>query len=217
MKDHTILYYTANLISEDFANNVREQIIQSCNGTKIISISHKPIDFGENICVDGFPVSPYSVYRQILMGAKVAQTRYLICCEDDTLYVSEHFSYIPPDDTFCYNVNRWSVTPEFYFYRERRLMSMCVANRELMIETLEKRFEKYPEQQVPHFGEPGRFEGRLGLPPVKIESFKTEISTITFNHRKNMGGKRKTFVTDKIIAELPYWGRAEDLWKRIYG
>jgi hypothetical protein len=216
MTDHTILYYTANLIPESFAVKIRKNIVELCNGIPVISISHRPIGFGENICVEGFPVSAYSVYKQILIGARKATTKYVICCEDDALYVPEHFTYIPPDDIFMYNINRWHIVPNFYFYRHRRLMSMCVANRELMIDTLEKRFEKYSEQ-VPHFGEPGRHEARMGLPIVKIDEFSTEIPTITFCHKSNMGGRRGPEPRDMVREELPFWGKAKDLWERVYG
>ena len=215
MIDCTILFYTANLISDHFAAKVREHLLESCNGTPIISISHKPIDFGENICVNGMPVSEYSVYKQILMGAKQAKTKYVVCAEDDALYVPEHFEHRPPDDTFYYNVNRWSITRDFYYYRERRLMSMCIASTQLMIDTLEARFARYSEC-VPHFGEPGRFEHKLGLPPVKIGSFRTEIPTLTFVHRPSLGGKRKLLATDVIKKELPHWGSSKEIWDRIY-
>lgn len=215
MNDVSIIFYTANLISDYFATKVRENLLASCNGTPIISISHKPMDLGENICVSGMEVSAYSVYKQILMGAKKAKTKYVACAEDDALYVSEHFKHIPPDDTFCYNVNRWSVTRDFYFYRERRLMSMCIAPTELMIDTLETRFAKYSEC-TPHFGEPGRFEHKLGLPAVKIDSFRTKIPTLTFVHRPSLSGKRKLFPNDVIEKILPHWGSATELWDRIY-
>jgi hypothetical protein len=173
------------------------------------------MDFGENICVSGMEVSAYSVYKQILMGAKQAKTKYVACCEDDALYVPEHFEHIPPDDTFHYNVNRWSVTRDFYYYRQRRLMSMCIVSTQLMIDTLETRFAKYSEC-CSHFGEPGRFEHKLGLPSVKIGSFRTEIPTLTFVHRPSLGGKRKLLPVDIIKKELPYWGSSQELWDRIY-
>jgi len=215
MIDCTILFYTANLISDHFASKVREHLLEACNGIPIVSISHKPMDLGENICVSGMPVSEYSVYKQILMGAKEAKTKYVSCCEDDALYVPEHFNHIPPDDTFYYNVNRWNIARDFYYYRERRLMSMCIAPTQLMIDTLETRFAKYSEC-CSHFGEPGRFEHKLGLPAVKIDSFKTEIPTLTFVHRPSLGGKRKLLPGDLIEKELPYWGSAKELWDRIY-
>lgn len=215
MSDITILFYTANLISEHFASKVRENLLESCDGIPIISISHKPINFGENICVSGMEVSEYSVYKQILIGAKEAKTKFVACCEDDALYVPEHFDHKPPDDTFHYNVNRWNISRDFYYYRQRRLMSMCIASTQLMIDTLETRFAKYSES-CPHFGEPGRFEHKLGLPPVKIDSFKTIIPTLTFEHRPSLGGKRKLRPNDLIAKELLYWGLAKELWDRIY-
>ena len=215
MSDCTILFYTCNRIHDSFASKIRENLLESCNGTPIISISHKPMDFGENICVSGMEVSEYSVYKQILMGAKEAKTKYVCCAEDDALYVPEHFEHEPPDDTFHYNVNRWNVAHDFYYYRERRLMSMCIASTQLMIDTLETRFAKYSEC-CSHFGEPGRFEHKLGLPPVKIDSFRTEIPTLTFVHRPSLGGKRKLLPNDVVKKELSYWGSATELWDRIY-
>ena len=245
MSDCTILYYTANLISEYFAVKIRENILESCNGIPIISISHKGLypkygsgsidasgcsvsvaeggifkqwgPFGLNIFICGLEVSVYNVYKQILMGAKLAKTKYVACCEDDALYVPEHFEHRPPDDTFFYNVNRWSITRDFYYYRQRRLMSMCIAPTQLMIDTLETRFAKYPKcVPISHFGEPGRFEHKLGLPSVKIDSFRTEIPTLTFVHRPSLGGKRKLLPGDVIKKELPHWGSSQELWDRIY-
>jgi hypothetical protein len=213
----SILYYTCNRISDFFSNNVRNHLLESSGGKiPIISISHKPMDFGENICVSGMEISVYSVYKQILMGAKRAKTKYVACAEDDALYVSEHFECKPPDDTFLYNVNRWGVTRDFYFYRQRRLMSMCVAPTQLMIDTLETRFAKYSEC-VPHFGEPGRYERQMGLPIVKIGVFKTEIPTLTFSHEPSLGGRRKLLPGDLTERELPCWGQATELWSRFYG
>lgn len=211
--DCTILFYTANLISDHFANKVRQHLLDSSGGIPIISISHKPIQFGENICVD-LPVSVYSIYKQILIGAKKATTKYVVCCEDDALYVPEHFCKELPDNAFFYNVSRWSITPNLYFFRHRRLMSMCIASRQLMIDTLEARFQKYPDNSVviPHLGEPGKRESRMGLPTVSIGSFSTEIPTITFNHNKNIGGRRRQ--SGAVEEELPYWGSAKDLWRK---
>ena len=216
---HTILYYTANLISDFFAENVRDHLRSF--GLPIVSVSHKPIDFGENICIGEAEVSNYTVYRQILIGAQRAETKYVVCCEDDSLYVPEHFTVEPPEDTLVYNNNRWNLNTYFYYYRDRAGMCMCVAPRELMIEVLEKRFEKYPEpierRKFKGFGEPGRYEDLLGLPPVKMETFKTADPTVTFNHRPSLGGKRRILKTDLIEQTIEPWGKAYDLWCKYYG
>lgn len=217
---HTILYYTANLISDFFAENIRKRLTET--GLPIVSVSHKPIDFGVNICVEECEPSPYNIYRQILIGAKKATTKYVVCCEDDSLYIEEHFTTIPDDDTFYYNVNRWNVNQYYYYYRRRAGMCMCVAPTELMVETLEKRFKKYPDP-IPRaakfagFGEPGRYERKLGLEPVKMKVFKTSQPTLTFNHNPSLGGKRRILSTDILKHKLEPWGKAEDLWAEIHG
>lgn len=216
---HTIVYYTANLISDFFAENVRRHIASF--GLPIVSVSHKPIDFGKNICIEGMPISNYTVYQQILLGAREVDTKYIICCEDDTLYNAQHFNYEPSKDTFAYNVNRWNCNPFFYYYRHRSGMCMCIAPTELMIDTLEKRFKKYPKpierRKFRGFGEPGRYEHDLGLPPVKMETFRTKHPTVTFNHRPSLGGKRRLLKTDIIEQSIPLWGKAYDTWTRFYG
>jgi len=101
---------------------------------------------------------------------------------------------------------------------------MCVAPRELMIETLEKRFEKFPRVMSREemgaaggFGEPGKFEEKYGLPKVKMTRFSTQIPTLVFNHRPSVGGVRKIMDKDTLRKELLHWGKAEDLWKEMYG
>jgi hypothetical protein len=223
VNDITLLYYTSNQISDFFANNVRKHLMESSNWQyPVISISQRPIDFGKNIYVKGLVPSIYNIYKQILIGAKEATTKYIACCEDDCLYVPGYFEYQPSDDeTFAYNTNNWNCDEEFFFFRERNNMCMCIAPRELIIDTLEKRFEKYPvilpREKLQGFGEPGRYEHTvLGLPRVKRESFQTEPCTITFNHRPSMGGMRKVLERHKRADSLPYWGNAKELRSRIY-
>ncbi len=224
MKDITLIYYTANLISDIFAVNIRNHVLKiTDNKLPIISISHKPVSFGRNICVGEIGSSPYNIYRQILWGAKEAKTDFIACLEDDSLYVFEHFQYRPSKDTFVYNINRWNVNKRFYFYRVRQGMCMCIAPTELMIKTLELRFSKFSEEwakerQIQFFGEPGRYENRIGLPMVKRESFKTELPTLTFNHRPSHGGIRKIIASDLVEKDLPHWGNANKLWDiMMYG
>ncbi len=220
MPDLTVLYYTANLVEEPFATNIRRNLLALCNNIPIISISHKPMDFGQNICVAGFEYSIYNIYRQILIGAEAAKTKYVLCAEDDALYNTEHFNYRPSEDTFAYNVNRWMVHGDIFFHRNRINMSMGIAPTELMVDTLTKRFAKFPQllprEQLAGFGEPGRFENKLGLPTVKMETFVTQTPTLVFNHRPSVGGVRKLLTRDVVKDELPYWGKASEIWEKMY-
>jgi hypothetical protein len=214
----TLLYYTANRIPERFAINVRNHLIMTALGKPIISISQKPIDFGENICVGDIGYNVPNVYLQILVGAKVAKTKYVACCEDDTLYTPEHFDYIPPDETFCYNKNRWNLTPIHFYLRVRRInMCACIVSTELMINTLQERIDKFGAGGPPGLGEPGRHERKMGLQMVKVGKFNTRNPIIQMNHRMSLGGiRRNKLRTDVIENELPIWGKATDLWEKMW-
>lgn len=181
----------------------------------------------------GRPFSIWQVYQNVLMGAKAAATPFVACCEDDTLYAPAHFTYRPAADTFAYDLSRWVITRERaddarsrvakFYWRERHQMAMCIAPRLLLIETLEERFAKYPVE-VPHavakrtgWGEPGRYEKNLGLAPRKMEYFRAAEPSVTFNHGESLMGRRRVNPGDIIVDDLPPWGNADALWKRIHG
>jgi hypothetical protein len=217
MSDLTILHYTANALPEAFAQRIRDRLAACVDGKyPIISISQKPMDFGENIFVGDIGRSVYNIYRQALIGAKSASTEYVACSEDDTLYVPEHFDY--RGDTFCYNDNHWKIHDgSVYFTSGRPIFSACIVPREIMIKTLESRFEKYPRPEMVkafNFGEPGGYEWRLKLPEVKYHTFHTDKAIIAFNHRYATHGRRR--VSGTVVTELPYWGPEKSLWEEIY-
>ena len=220
MNDITIIFYTCNRIDENFAGNIRKGLLEF--NIPIISVSHKLMDFGKNIHVEGLEPCIYNVYKQILIGAKVSKTRYVACCEDDSLYTPEHFEFRPPYDVFAYNINRWRVHNDKFLFKHRPEataagMWNCIVSTELMIKTLEARFEKYPVKgsQI-GWGEPGRYERKLGLPPVKSLPFRTEIPNITFSHETSLGGFRRVGPEDIKKPELPYWGSAKELRERMW-
>ena len=221
ISDLTILYYTANRVSDYFANNVRQNIVESSDGAPIISISHQPIDFGHNVWIPGLEVGTYNIYKQILIGAMMAQTPYIGCAEDDSLYTLEHFSFRPPMDQFAYNTHRYQVDPEIYFLRRRASMCMCVAPTELLVETLCQRFAKFPRflsrSECGGWGEPGRKEHQLGLPRPALVTYETDVPTLTFNHRQSTGGRRKMLESDTLTDTLPHWGSVTDLWASVHG
>ena len=218
MNDLTLLYYTANTVEQRFADNIRKELRSF--GLPIISVSQKPTNLGKNICVGDIGVSAYNIYKQILIGTKQVQTPFVAACEDDALYNLEHFLHRPSEDTFAYNMNRWNVNPGIFFHRLRVGMWGCIAPTQLMIETLEVRFRKFPEfltkENLYGFGEPGRSEKRLDLPEVKMEIFNTKNPILTFNHRPSWGGVRKILPGDTVVRALPFWGDAKVLWERMW-
>lgn len=222
-EDLTLIYYTASVLEEGFAQRVRESLLLASAGRPIISVSQKPLIFGTNLCIGEIGITPYNVYKQFLMGAHAAKTEYVVCCEDDTLYSQEHFDAAPEvSDAFLYNTNRWWIESSGVFrWRDRAAMCACIVNRKFAIEVLEARFEKFPNmlpgrQAWRIFGEPGRCETKLGLPKVKMIRYKGEGTVVTFNHRGSLGGKRRVADSDLLAESLPTWGIAAELWKEMY-
>lgn len=220
--DLTIVYYTANQIDDAAAERIRGDLFKKANGLRIISISHKPIDFGENVCVGEIGVSLYNLFKQVLIGARMVTTKFMACAEDDYLYGPSRFEFIPPrDDTFYYDTNRWGLNQDGrFFWRMRTIFGMCIAPTQAMIDTLEARYAMYTSpdtSKLKYFGEPGKYEGALGIPLVKMERIRLDTPTVTFNHRLSMGKRRMVRVTDTVQRELPIWGDGKTLWEEYMG
>jgi len=228
-KDLTIIYYTANKIADGFGEKVRKQIQVAAEGLPIISVSMVPMDFGQNICIGEKKRSIMTIYEQILLGAKVAKTKYVALAEDDTLYPPEHFKvFRPPEDTFAYDMTRWNILPwkkpPFFSITFRKILAMLLCSRELLTDTIEERFAKYPDPStIPErwMGEPGRndYEGKLGVTPRKSMEFYPYIPTVVFSHPESLGylttGTRKRSHPIRAF-EIPYWGTAQRVMDDYY-
>lgn len=223
----TIVYYTANRINPNFANSIRKNISEVSNGIPIISVSQKPINFGSNIVVDDFDQSHLNIYRQALIGAKEANTKYIALCEDDVLYSKDHFLYRPSDGVFAYNLSVWNIftwgTP--LFHRKdggRRNLYSLICERDLFINAMEERFSAYPDDSDIDIGvwaEPSRYERQLGVTIQNWEPFYSKVPLIAFSHQSalsynNLGMRKKQGQIQAL--EIPVLGTARDIIS-IYG
>ena len=220
----TIIFLTANKVPKKWAEFHKEKLIEAAGDVPIITISREPMDWGINL-LDTEPYTPSNIYFQLFRGAKEATTEYVAMAEDDTLYPKEHFEYRPPMDTFAYNMNRfgvfrWSSKPT-YFWKDRISNSTLVAPRKLAIETLEERFNKYPNGTSNQLtGELGRqnVEEKLGLTRRKMVWFSTDTSVVRIDHEYGIDDFARTHRKRMGILrayDIPYWGKAEDLIKKF--
>lgn len=225
--DLTLLYYTGNASERPFFARVREHLLSVASDLPLISVTQKPLAFGQNICVGEIGRSHLNIYRQILAGAKAATTRFVALCEDDALYPRERFLEFPQvDDAFIYDMHRWSLytwtDPAIYSLKNRHTNVSLIAPRQLLIEALEERFAKFPDDsKVPlaRWAEPGRYEKLLGVTERKIVEYVASEPTVVFTHEDALGyalqGKRKRL--GKIRAwDIPYWGKAQDVLNNYY-
>src|SRR3989344_7916542 len=118
MNDLTVVYYTANHVSDYFMANTKKILLEAIGEIPIISVSQKPMDLGTNICVGDSLRSHVNIYRQALIGVKKAETKYIALAEDDVLYSPEHFTRRSSAGKFAYNIGvssffTWSDPPMF--------------------------------------------------------------------------------------------------------
>lgn len=218
--DLTIIYISANVIPKDFAEKTQTQLLKAAQGHAIISITHQPTDLGANIVVD-LPRSQASIYRQVLLGAKQADTDYVAVAEDDVLYSPEHFKFRPKQLHWGYNMNAWSIftwSEPLFTYKApggRRNLNGLICERNMLIDHLEERFELWPhEVDINIFGEPGKYDNQLGTKPYPSEDFYTNPPNIVFSHENNLQfeglGTRKGLGQIRA-TEIPTWGEAKTI------
>lgn len=229
MNDLTVIYLTANEISDKFFQNTYGIFIGALPlGVGVIFVSKKSVKdtlrIGniENIITDN-KRSHVGIYRDALLGAKAAKTKYIAFVEDDVLYSPEHFKKRPSEGKFAYNTACWSIytwsKPPIFSYTGRRNFGQLICERDLFIAAMEERFEKYPTNDMVNnaiWAEPGKYESQLGVKVQETETFYTDPANIMFTHPEGLSmntlGMRKRLAPIRAF-EIPYWGRADKIVK----
>jgi len=245
--DMTVVYYTSNYLEEHnpwFVENTKKQLIKAIGDYPLIIVSQKPMAKDdllmqrpntENIVVGDWGRHHLNIYKQILIGSKAAKTEWVALAEDDIFYSYEHFhTYAPPHDKFAFDMSKvslfsWTKPPMYSFRNKRRVVNHMIARRDMLVDAMEERFKRVDELQkegkgddfiLPRFGDPGRYEDRLGVTIRKSEEFYTTCPGIVLTHPDAYGylnhGKRKR-IGDLRIIELQYWGKASsmlELWNK---
>ena len=216
MNDLTVIYYTNNREKPEFAQRIRESLLESIDGLPLISVSQKPLDFGENICVGDVGSSTQNTFRQIQIGAMAATTKFIATAEADCLYPSEHFKFRPPTDDRIYCARpMWCLMARrgmtcVYSPKKMGCLGASIMNRENAIIAFSK--------QLDALGQWGSVDER-DLRLVNIFNFMArgyfslEIPVVTFKTEcgihKSVPGYRGKY------REVLHWGPAENLKNRM--
>lgn len=214
----TIVFYTANVIPDIFANTVRTKLLESSDGARIITVSLKPMGFDDSIVVH-LPRHHLSIYKQALIGAKEAKTKYIALCEDDVLYSPEHFKHRPQPGRFAYNLGHWNIytwmKKPVFSWKGRRNLGQLICERDLFIEAMEERFSKHDDDvDISIWAEPGKYESKLGVTQRQCEEFWTNPPNVAFSHETalsftNLGTRKR--LGELRATEIPYWGTATEV------
>lgn len=224
----SIIYYTDNRLSEPIFSIVQEQILKS--GLPIVSISLKPIDFGENIVLDLSP-GYLTMVKQIVAGLEALETDYVFFCEHDVLYPTSHFDFTPSkDDIYYYNANvwRWKYPEDLAITYDRLLSLSCLCvNRKLVLDQYKRRLQKIEElglekdkRHEPLWARQWGYEPGLkkikrgGFSDDDFETWNSEFPIIDIRHGKTFSQSKVTLDSFKhqpinwretTIDKIPGW------------
>lgn len=209
----TVIYYTANTEREPFASNIRKRLLSVIGDLPLISVSQKPLDFGDNICVGEVGVNEYNEWRQVKLGCEKATTPFVIVAEADDLYPPSYFDFVPErlDRIYRYD-NIWIMRVGRPFYlRKDWTEGAQILGREYFISLIDKALE----------GQPMWVEGYAQLPknkevfPYREWDYFTGDPVISVKTGDGMRLKTGTQRHTKGEYSLPYWGSCTLLEKEL--
>ncbi len=224
--DLTIIFLTLNVLPARWASFHLEALLRAANGYPMVVISREQMELDREdtkYLIQSEPFCAWNVYRQLLRGARLAETKYVAVAEDDTLYPRRHFSdFRPPDDAVAYDMSRWSVfswapKPFFSAIRKHGNFTM-IGPRQLVVDALQEREEKYPNGNS-YCGEIGRreVEGVLKVKRNKLVEWWCIEPMVNLCHPQ---GLSPTYIdTPKLerkpgemkAFDIPIWGKASDI------
>jgi hypothetical protein len=205
MPDLTIIYITANREDEEFERKIRGKLLEAAGDNPIVSVSHKPIDLGKNICVGEVGASYNNAGIQMLMGAESVKTKYVAIAEADQLYPPGYFDFRPTID-YPVHMNRdlyilrcWD---KGRFWKKEYGEWTTIVDREFFIMRLKTKLLPPIEWGNKRFT--SIFQKR------KWKTFSVGAPVISVKTPRNLS--RVTGVIEgTATAELPHWGNARQL------
>ncbi len=228
-----IIYYTDNQLDDKIMKKCQQQLKNAASSTlPIVSVSLKPIVFGQNYTLEG-ERGYLTVTKQIIKALEESTSDIVFFAEHDVLYHPSHFDFTPTKkNVYYYNMNSWMLRAEdghCLYYDHRSLSGMCCF-RETALLHFKKRKEKI-EALLKEAGDTGKVKAtsgntislkegihRLGFEPgthdrpekvdnLKAESWKSELPNVDIRHSGNLTQNR--FRKDQFRNARSYKGWTE--------
>lgn len=211
MKNATILYYTSNHENPKFEEKIKDNLLKVCGDLPIISISHKPIEMGTNICVGDVGASGFNMFRQVLIGCEAATTPFIISAEADCLYPPDYFTWVPPREDVCYrnsNLYVMGYHRDYFYSKKEGATHSQIIGREYYIKTLKALFEGAPIWSVEEKNFP-KERCRKNDVVDSVEYYQTENPVVQIKTGQSM--RRFTHSDRTPVYEIPYWGLGKEI------
>src|SRR3990167_3919477 len=222
------IYYTDSELDPVIMKACQKQL-KNAFGGEIISVSLKPMDFGENIVLKQkgkiLKRSYPTMVKQILTALEVSSADVVFFSEHDVLYHPSHFDFTPDrNDTFYYNTNDWrwdyphdrAITSDSLTSR-----SMLCCNRALALKHYRTRLDTIIMKKLDeHEGREPDWARRWGYEPGtkrtkrggfsndKSEYWKSKYPNIDIRHSKTFS-RRKVHLDD--FKHAPN----EETWREV--
>jgi glycosyltransferase involved in cell wall biosynthesis len=237
-----ILYYTDNLLDEKIANRVRGELMKVESSTlPIVSVSLKPIEFGENIALP-LERGYLTCAKQIVAGLELLDTDIVFFCEHDVLYHPSHFNFTPTkDNVYYYNTNSWMLRLKdgHCLYYDHRSLSGMSCYRKTALKHFKERIKRI-EALIAEAGTIGIVKSlksgqniplkegihRLGFEPgthnrpdriddLKCEDYVSQFPNVDIRHDKNLTQSRWSI--DKFRNKPKEWIEADEIpfWGKV--
>lgn len=235
METKQIVYYSDGELREDILKLCQSHILKS--GVPIISVTLKPMDFGQNIYLP-LKRGYLTMSKQILEGLKAATADIIFFCEHDVIYPKSHFDFVPErNDVYYYNTNVWKVRFEdghALYVDNLRQLSALSARRELLLRHYENRVRllqeetsKVGEENINSFVrkmgfEPGTHNRNERVDDYKYSDYKSAVPLVDIRHDANLTPNRwvKEKFRNQIFTQgwtesedIPGWGKFKDILK----
>jgi len=203
-----IVYITNNVCADEILTAVQKRLQRIGRNMDIVSVSHKPIDFGRNIVVD-LPSCAESIIRQLYIGAENSKADLLFITEHDVLYHDSHFEFVPNlKHHFCYNVNVWQVEYPSgkAIFRVSKRTSQLVVYRDALLPFLEEWIRLIDRDGYDDtMGVSPKTHNIRGLSSAGLKRFTSFVPNIDIRHNDNFS---KFVYTNEITSDgVPFWGK----------
>lgn len=179
----SILYYSDNRLDPQIMSACQRQLEKS--GLPIVSVTLKPMLFGDNNIVITAERGPLTMHRQILAGLEAMTCDVVFMAEHDVLYDPSHFEHVPSSrDVFSYDTNLWKVRYEdghaVWTDDLQQLSGLC-AYRELLLDFYRQRIAEIERNGFDRHYEPGP---KLG--DWKTENYQSQRPNLDIRHNQTL-------------------------------
>lgn len=188
-----VVYYTRNTVNPNILLACQKQLQKSFVGP-IISVSSKPIAFGNNVILS-LGGDYLEMFKKILLGLQTIKTDIVFFCEDDVLYHPSHFEFTPSkQDVYYYDQNVWRVRVKdsHAIHYDTNQLNMLCGYRDFLIRHYTERVRRVEKEGFSlRMGfEPGTHHRRERVDEYKADFWNALYPTLDLRHDKNLTANR---------------------------